>query len=65
QICAAAVGVVGDLSRSLLDKLAPYCDHIMTHLLNCLGDDKLHRSVKPQILSTFGDIALAIGGYFK
>ncbi|CAF1234582.1 unnamed protein product [Adineta ricciae] len=65
QICAAAVGVVGDLSRSLLDKLAPYCDLIMTHLLTCLGDDRLHRSVKPQILSTFGDIALAIGGYFK
>ncbi|CAF1138518.1 unnamed protein product [Adineta steineri] len=65
QICAAAVGVVGDLSRSLLDKLAPYCDLIMTHLLTCLGDDKLHRSVKPQILSTFGDIALAIGSYFK
>ena len=65
QICAAAVGVVGDLSRSLLDKLAPYCDQIMTHLLTCLGDDKLHRSVKPQILSTFGDIALAIGGFFK
>ncbi|CAF4441203.1 unnamed protein product, partial [Adineta steineri] len=63
QICAAAVGVVGDLSRSLLDKLAPYCDLIMTHLLTCLGDDKLHRSVKPQILSTFGDIALAIGSY--
>ena len=37
QICAAAVGVVGDLSRSLLDKLAPYCDQIMTHLLTCLG----------------------------
>ena len=37
QICAAAVGVVGDLSRSLLDQLAPHCDQIMTHLLNCLG----------------------------
>jgi len=65
QICSAAVGVVADLSRSLLDKLTPYCDQIMTHLLTCLSDDKLHRSVKPQILSTFGDIALAIGGNFK
>ena len=37
QICSAAVGVVGDLSRSLLDKLTPYCDQIMTHLLTCLN----------------------------
>jgi importin subunit beta-1 len=37
QICSAAVGVVGDLSRSLLDKLTPYCDQIMIHLLNCLN----------------------------
>lgn len=37
QICAAAVGVVGDLSRSLLEKLTPYCDQIMTHLLTCLS----------------------------
>jgi importin subunit beta-1 len=42
QICAAAVGVVGDLSRSLLDKLAPYCDQIMTHLLTCLGVSRLN-----------------------
>jgi len=65
QICSAAVGVVCDLSRSLSEKLSPYCDQIMTHLLTCLNDDKLHRSVKPQILSTFGDIALAIGSEFK
>ena len=37
QICSAAVGVVGDLSRSLLDKLTPYCDQIMNHLLICLN----------------------------
>ena len=37
QICSAAVGVVGDLSRALLDKLTPYCDQIMAHLLTCLS----------------------------
>jgi len=65
QICSAAVGVIGDLSRSLADRLTPYCDQIMSQLLTCLNNDKLHRSVKTQILSTFGDIALAIGGNFK
>lgn len=65
QVCIAAVGLVGDLSRALGQKILPYCDEIMMLLLENLGNVGVHRSVKPQILSVFGDIALAVGPYFK
>lgn len=65
QVCIAAVGLVGDLSRALGQKILPYCDEIMMLLLENLGNVGVHRSVKPQILSIFGDIALAVGPYFK
>lgn len=61
QVCLAAVGVCGDISRSMGSAAAPYCDEIMTLLLEALQAPGLNRVVKPQILSTFGDIALAIG----
>ncbi|KAL9225418.1 hypothetical protein vseg_001347 [Gypsophila vaccaria] len=65
QVCAVTVGVVGDLCRALEDKILPYCDGIMTHLLKDLSSNQLHRSVKPPIFSCFGDIALAIGENFE
>ena len=61
QVCLAAVGVCADLCRSMGTEMIPYCDEIMTLLLEALNDPALGRNVKPQILSTFGDIALAIG----
>lgn len=64
QVCAAAVGVVGDLSRALEKQFAPHCDEVVHHLLTLCLDSHLQRDVKPPILSTFGDIALAIGGDF-
>lgn len=45
--------------------MLPYCDEIILLLLENLGDPSIHRSVKPQILSVFGDIALSIGPDFK
>ncbi|KAF4524310.1 hypothetical protein B566_EDAN005366, partial [Ephemera danica] len=64
EVCGAAVGLTGDISRALKGKLLPYCDEIMMLLLENLGDNTVHRSVKPQILSVFGDIALSIGPEF-
>jgi len=64
QVCIAAVGLMGDLCRALSTKVLPYCDETMMLLLENLGNEHVHRSVKPQILSVFGDIALALGKEF-
>ncbi|XP_073941881.1 importin subunit beta-1-like isoform X1 [Choristoneura fumiferana] len=64
QVCIAAVGLTGDICRVLKSKAIPYCDEIILLLLENLGDPSIHRSVKPQILSVFGDIALSIGPDF-
>ncbi|XP_015608846.1 importin subunit beta-1 isoform X3 [Cephus cinctus] len=65
QVCVTAVGLTGDICRALKNKILPYCDEIMTLLLENLGNNSVHRSVKPQILAVFGDIALSIGPEFK
>lgn len=65
QVCGTAVGLAGDIFRALKLKALPYCDEIMSLLMEILGDSTVHRSVKPQILSVFGDIALGIGPVVK
>ena len=45
--------------------MLPYCDEVMTILLENLSNQEVHRWIKPQILSVFGDVALAIGVEFK
>uniref|UniRef100_A0A336LK41 CSON007162 protein n=1 Tax=Culicoides sonorensis TaxID=179676 RepID=A0A336LK41_CULSO len=65
QVCCTAVGLAGDICRGLKTKILPYCDEIMTLLLENLNNIHIHRSVKPQILSVFGDMALSIGHEFK
>jgi len=64
MICAVAVGVVGDVSRAVEGKMLPFCDELVTLLLQALQNPNLHRTVKPPVLSSFGDVALAINGNF-
>lgn len=65
QVCIAAVGLVGDICRAIKRKILDYSDEIMVLLLENLGNQGVHRSVKPHIFSVFGDIALSIGPDFK
>lgn len=64
QVCCTAVGLTGDICRALKQEIIPYCDEIMSLLFTNLSEPSLHRSVKPQILSVFGDMALGIGSEF-
>mmetsp|Transcript_14375 Transcript_14375/g.47212 ORF Transcript_14375/g.47212 Transcript_14375/m.47212 type:complete len:885 (+) Transcript_14375:177-2831(+) len=64
ETCKITVGVVNDLCHALEKKLLPYCDGIMQVLIENLHSQDVQMSLKPPILSTFGDIALAIGPHF-
>ncbi|EDW46374.1 importin subunit beta [Drosophila sechellia] len=64
QVCCAAIGLTGDIFRALKDLMVPYANEIMTVLINNLTEPTIHRTVKPQVLSAFGDIALSIGSHF-
>ncbi|DAZ92715.1 TPA: hypothetical protein N0F65_012409 [Lagenidium giganteum] len=65
MVCSVAVGVVGDLCRALEKKVLSLCDDIVSALIDILKNPALNRSVKPPVLSCFGDIALAVEGDFE
>ncbi|TDZ38652.1 Importin subunit beta-1 [Colletotrichum spinosum] len=65
SLCAMAIGLVSDLTRSLGERSQPYCDNFMNHLLHNLKSPALSNQFKPAILQCFGDIAGAIGGHFE
>lgn len=64
QVCSVSVGVLGDICRAIEEQILPYCDRVMILMVRNLQSNEVHRNIKPQILSAFGDIALAIGDKF-
>lgn len=65
QTCQFAVTTIGDICRAVEEQVLPYCDGLMTLLLQNLQNNEVHRAIKPHILSAFGDVALAIGDRFE
>ncbi|KAI8799278.1 karyopherin Kap95 [Cladochytrium replicatum] len=65
QLCEIAVGVVGDVCRALNEGMLQFWPAIVTKLMAAIQSPELDRVVKPQILSCFGDVALAVGVNFQ
>ncbi|EAU87645.1 karyopherin Kap95 [Coprinopsis cinerea okayama7 len=65
HLCTVSVGLIGDISRALGEQSASFAGSFMTVLLENLQSEVLNRNVKITVLSTFGDIALAIGPAFE
>lgn len=65
QVCTVAVNTVGDLCFAVENAILPLCDEIMSTYINHLQDAQVSRHVKPLIIASFGDIALAIGPSFE
>ncbi|KAK3246773.1 hypothetical protein CYMTET_43703 [Cymbomonas tetramitiformis] len=66
EVCKTTIGVISDISRALKGSVSEQrWDAIVMKLLENVGSDQLHRSVKPPILECFGDIALSVGAGFE
>ncbi|VDN98526.1 unnamed protein product [Rodentolepis nana] len=66
QVCINAIGLLSDLCRVITRNIAPYCDTIVQILMEVLQSTTADKSIRPAILSAFGDISLALGpGFVK
>lgn len=65
QLCGVAVGVTGELCRALGKDLIGYADKLVFLLLEGVKSSSLDRSVKPTILTCFGDVAMSVKGDFE
>eukprot|EP00798_Chlamydomonas_sp_ICE-L_P030705 gene30705-35732_t len=63
QVCLSTVGVLGDVCRAVEESILPYCDEVLSLLLQNLRREDVNRKIKPPILDVFafGDIALVVG----
>ena len=65
-VCSMAIGIVGDLSRALDSDIAPYCEPLMrVSLAPMLEQKSVDRRLKPLVMTTIGDLALATRAQFE
>eukprot|EP00605_Chrysophyceae_sp_TOSAG23-4_P000884 GSChrysophyteH1.ASY1.ANO1.975.1 assembled CDS len=63
--CHAAIGVFGDIARSLGQNIIPYCDQLIQKSFTLLQSTSVEKVLKPNVISLFSDVAMAIEGKFE
>ena len=63
-LCSMAIGLVSDITRSLGDKVQPFCDAFMNYLLNNLSVSPSETS-KPRIYTDGPEQSNQLGNQFK
>lgn len=65
EACEKAVDlIVPAICDALQDKITEYIQEIMQRMLELLSNNGLPRDLKPKVIESFGDVALAIKGNF-
>jgi len=65
QVCLLATGMIGDLCSALKGRMIVYSDTILQILYANLQNPAVDRKIKAAIMTSFGDLALAVGGEFE
>nr|UXY87347.1 importin beta-1 SU [Cryptomonas sp.] len=61
QNCSLAVGVIGDICRTVENEIKPYIDKIIDSLISNLRKNNLDGRLKPSLITCLGDIMLIYG----
>ncbi|BHF61223.1 Importin subunit beta-1 [Sparganum proliferum] len=64
QVCLNAIGLMGDLCRVLSRHIAPHTDALVSILMQILQNVEADKTIRPAIISAFGDLSLALGPGF-
>eukprot|EP00092_Neocalanus_flemingeri_P012343 GFUD01013307.1.p2 GENE.GFUD01013307.1~~GFUD01013307.1.p2 ORF type:complete len:448 (+),score=92.88 GFUD01013307.1:2272-3615(+) len=64
-VCKSSIGVLGDVYRALGFRILDYTDATITALLTSLSNEDIDISIKPEIITTLAEIALALGINFS
>jgi importin subunit beta-1 len=66
DVCSMAVRIIGDLSRAVNHAMDPYCDKLVRETFGPILEKRdVDKRLKPLVMSTLGDLALATRGRFE